>query len=63
MAFNFWEWWWRKWHPDKAPGQGREKPTGGKAGTGRAPSQATNPNNVKKSTVPKNKRGFDGRVS
>jgi hypothetical protein len=61
MGFNPLEWW-RKWHPDKANGRGREKSSGGNAGTGRAANQATNPNNVKKSVVPKNRRGFDGRV-
>lgn len=40
--------WWEKWHPNKAPGKGRPKPTGGKAGTGKAPAQPFNVDNKKR---------------
>ncbi len=39
--------WWEFWHPDKAPGKGRPKATGGKAGIGKAPSQPLNVDNKK----------------
>lgn len=53
MGFNPAEWW-EKWHGDKAPGKGRSKGTGGKAGTGKAPSRDPNPHNRKKRMPPGN---------
>lgn len=53
MVFNPFEWW-EKWHPDKAPGQGRNKPTGGKAGTGKAPT--VTPKVKAKKTIPPKKK-------
>lgn len=62
MSFNPLEWW-RKWHPDKANGRGREKSPQGKAGTGRAPSGHLNPSNDKARTKSSaRRRDMDGRV-
>lgn len=46
--------WWEKWHPDKAPGAGRNKATGGKAGIGKAPA-VTSKREAKKRIPPKGK--------
>jgi hypothetical protein len=40
--------WWEIWHPNKAPGVGRPKATGGKAGTGKAASRPANVDNKKR---------------
>jgi len=40
--------WWEFWHPDKSPGKGRPKVTGGKAGTGKSGNQKFNVDNKKR---------------
>jgi hypothetical protein len=53
---------WRDWWPsDKNPANGKAKPSGGKAGSGRV-ADTPSGNNAKKTVVPKNRRGMDGRV-
>lgn len=54
--------WWKFWDPDKNPGKGKgQKPTGGKAGSGRVADTPSGHNN-KKSITPSRRRGMDGRV-
>lgn len=51
--------WWKFWDPNKKPGKGSGKPTGGKAGSGRV----ADPPSKHKTIVPKNRQKFDGRAN